>query len=367
MLYLRLTIRTPSVDYRLDIYSINPQSGNIDKIDEVRNFNDIAFYSVENGAGLMQAQLNGMSGKATGSNLRRYRNMIALYENSTPIWFGYIDTIRPSYRGDDYLINLECREYFSHLTARYTPSVLRFNQVDAGSIAWQLIDYTQGLTNGRLGINQGTIESTVLRDREYQYKNIGDAIIDLTEVIDGFDFDLTPVLNAERDIISINFNVYAEKGQIRSNVPPLNLGGNVLSFSAMNREEITNTVVYKGAGTGQDFITATQENTTSQFSYLRRENVVARDDISIQETLQQHADRYIDDFSIDYLTIDAEIRPESNLPYGSFNIGDSINVNFAIPEMTIKYTGLAKVQGIECQIDNVGVLRYTTRLQLPMP
>jgi hypothetical protein len=81
------------------------------------------------------------------------------------------------------------------LNARFLWEQKVYDDVDQGAIAWDLIDYTQGLDNGSLGITLGTVASAKLRDRTYEAgQNIGGLISALGQVIDGFDWWIDPDL-----------------------------------------------------------------------------------------------------------------------------------------------------------------------------
>lgn len=347
----------------LDIYTIDPGAGSLTRIDSITNYVGLTFFSLQNGAGLATFQLPGMSEKASGANLKRFGNVVAIKMNSTIVWVGFIETLKPAYAGENYIVNVECREYFAHLASRYTGESVRFNGVDAGQIAMQLITTTQSQTYGNLLITEGVITPTFERDREYQNKSIADAIIDLTEVENGFDFTLQPVTVGDV-LTGFTFNVQQEIGQYRPNVPALSLGGNVISFSAMTRQDIYNNIKYKGAGNGEQVLLAEANSLDSMASYTRREKFVSRDDISIESTLQQHADADLDAESGEVYYFDIDVRPDSNLPYGSFNIGDSVNLSLTIPDMTMQFSGVALIESIECDVDNLGVLNYSCRAVL---
>lgn len=94
-----------------------------------------------------------------------------------------------------------------------------FTSTDAGSIAWTLIDESQdsdpdggGGYYSDFGITQGSITTSVNRDRTYRFKNVRDAIVALSNenLDDGFDFDID---------MTKNFNVYyPTKGSNRFNL-----------------------------------------------------------------------------------------------------------------------------------------------------
>lgn len=76
-------------------------------------------------------------------------------------------------------------------------SRLRFDQIDQAEIAWDLISDSQDRTAGDLGISPtwtGATPTGQLRDRQYEIgDSIGQRIQELSEVIDGFDWDITPI------------------------------------------------------------------------------------------------------------------------------------------------------------------------------
>lgn len=108
-----------------------------------------------------------------------------------------------------------CFTWFEQLSNRFTGAIRNFSQIDQAEIAMTLIDETQAQTNGDLGITEGDIVPTFLRDRSYYNQNILDAIINLTNVIGGFDFEITDdkVFNADSIIgTDLTDNIVLEYG-----------------------------------------------------------------------------------------------------------------------------------------------------------
>lgn len=68
-----------------------------------------------------------------------------------------------------------------------------WGNTDQMLIAWQLINNAQGLPGGSLGITNGIGQTSgVTRDREYELGSpVGEKVKELSEVIDGFDWDIT--------------------------------------------------------------------------------------------------------------------------------------------------------------------------------
>lgn len=105
--------------------------------------------------------------------------------------------------GTPHLVSCETIDYRGLLgRARviWPDSTIRFRQIEAGAIAWTLVEDSQALDGGDWGITDG-VGSTLgpLRDRTFDYgQNIGEAIQGLADVDDGFDWEVSPLLALNR-------------------------------------------------------------------------------------------------------------------------------------------------------------------------
>jgi hypothetical protein len=115
-----------------------------------------------------------------------------------------LDRCRVGQTGDDigedaHATSVTCLDYRAVLARRelYSDATLTYTGVDQAEIAWALIAYTQGKPGGNLGISKGwtgTTPTGQLRDRTYEAgDSIGQRIQELSEVIGGFDWDVSPV------------------------------------------------------------------------------------------------------------------------------------------------------------------------------
>lgn len=83
-------------------------------------------------------------------------------------------------------IAVSCVCYRRLLGSRYVNSPLSYTGVSQGTIVWNLIQHTQGQTNGNLAITLGSAGPSVPRDRSYEIgANILDSIIELTQIAGG--------------------------------------------------------------------------------------------------------------------------------------------------------------------------------------
>lgn len=99
------------------------------------------------------------------------------------------DSHRTTFNAPDYRALLE-RRYL------YDGDKLSYVQEDEASIAWQLVQATQGKTGGDLGITRGSGQTTgYLRDRLFTAgKSIAESISQTGDLSGGFDWEIDPQL-----------------------------------------------------------------------------------------------------------------------------------------------------------------------------
>lgn len=102
--------------------------------------------------------------------------------------------------GDDvkHVMEVGALDYRAVLRRRnlLAADTLTYTAADQAEIAWGLVNTTQAHTGGDLGISKGwagTTPTGVSRDRTYEPGDkVGERIQELSEVIDGFDWDIVP-------------------------------------------------------------------------------------------------------------------------------------------------------------------------------
>ena len=186
----------------------------------------------------------------------------------------------------------------------------------------------QPIGNYDFGITEGTIEATMDRDRTYQNQNIAEAIINLTNVIEGFDFEITDnkVFNAKTLI-----------GEDLTESVILDYGSNVLScritedFSA----PVNRAIVLGEASDDTELLRIERNDLTSQTDIKLREDVATEWDVSETETLNEKGDAILRKYSTPLLKIDIDILP--NTPnITQFSLGDLIMVRIVYGFYNIK-------------------------------
>jgi len=188
--------------------------------------------------------------------------------------------------------------------------------------------YPVSTGNYSFGITEGTIEATMDRDRTYNNQNIAEAIINLTNVIEGFDFEITDnkVFNAKTLI-----------GEDLTESVILDYGSNVLScritedFSA----PVNRAIILGEASDDTELLRIERNDLTSQTDIKLREDVATEWDVSETETLNEKGDAILRKYATPLLKIDIDILP--NTPnITQFSLGDLIIVRIVYGFYNIK-------------------------------
>lgn len=351
--------------YKIELYETDVTNQQFIKIDEIHAFQDLTFYTKLNGFGGAAFTMDLYDSKATAANLHRYRTVVVIKKSNSIVWSGHISKVSADLQGIEGNINVECQEFIGALAARYTDAIREFTNTDAGSIAWTLIDETQNQTNGFLGFVLGSIATTVNRDRTYEYKNIADAIISLTQVINGFDFTITPTQDPDGLFTGVRFDVLSPAGSLRDELPILRIGETVASVEFTTKERLYNTLTYLGSGFGEDVLKTTAENAASQTIYTRREAILRQADVSILSTLDEKIAQELEELQFDTYVFNLSIQPNSVLELGDFLLGDILKYDLTTSQPTIlQFSGQARVLEISTEVDENGAEIVTPKLEV---
>ena len=217
----------------------------------------------------------------------------------------------------DINISLTFKGWLSYFEKRYITKT--YSDTDAGQIAWDMINAAQSESYGDIGIIQGTIETTVSRDRTYKDDEIAKSIIGLSNfnILNGFEFEIT------------NDKVFTVKSRIGADKPYIVFDrSNIKSWQVDYKLSLllTNKVIAYGEGMGEAQLRVVREgsNTYKDKWYLLEE---IYNNISVKEqtTLEAQADKYIDQnkdsskvFNISVIT--------NNIDLNDYNVGDGVKV-----------------------------------------
>lgn len=135
---------------------------------------------------------------------------IWVWRNGVLVKAGPLWDVTPS--SSDKSLNCSAMDLLDYFDTRLTHAQ-NYATIDQVLIAWNLVNYTQGLTNGDLGIIMGTLGTGITRSatwKDYDNKYILEAITDISEMVQGFDFDIDPATRA--------FNAFYPRPQTNRNL-----------------------------------------------------------------------------------------------------------------------------------------------------
>jgi hypothetical protein len=276
---------------------------------------------------------------------------LLIYRATKLIWAGVIWEITEDAQDDEGTVNVQCTEIFHILSEkRYTSNT--YTSTDAGQIAWGLINTTQGLSGGNLGITQGTIEVTQNRDRAYLDEKIGEKIIQLTEVINGFDFLITPSI--KNNTLGV-FNVSAKIGTTLTSFRleyGEGLKNNIQSWSRKRTlSDMFNSVIVEGEGLGDARLTSTETDTALITAIGLLEGRIQEKSINQQTTLDTRADEFIRVRKTEQPLYDITVNNAYD-DFGKYDVGDIVPVRIKYGYIDINTT--MRIYGIDVRISDAG-------------
>lgn len=338
-------------NWKIELYRLDVSNSQFIKIDVIESYRNLTFFFKKNNYGAASFELSIQDSKATRDNLRRYSTIVAFKFNKTIVWVGHIDHVKGNYDDVSGTLVVQCLEYFEKLNHFYAYGTTNFVNEDQGDIAKTLIETATNKTNGFLGISVPTFTATVDRDRTYEDQNIGEAIVNLTRVENGFDFFLDPVLDSNNNLSSFNFNIFENYGSERKELNPVRVGVSANQFSFAVQDEVVNFLKGISDSSGENKFSTTTSNDPSQLSYGRREDLKKYYNIKIKQTLNDKVQEVVDDLKGDKFDLECRLKPDQ---YGinSFRVGDSLNVQ--VEEGYMDYSGFKEVKEISYEVDDAG-------------
>lgn len=345
---------------KIELYRLNVANGTFTKQAIITNYTNLSYSEVLNGIGECTFNLNILDKSLTQSNFLPYITQIAIKDNNKIVWVGTYSNYEGNINHIDGVVTIRGYSYLHHLMSRITNKTTYYTQIEQAQILRNLINLAQGRTNGNLGITTNSENTGVIRNRIYEYKTIGEAFIQMSEVINGCDFEFIPIQNGANNLQNINLVIYNKrKGGFRSDLPPLKVGSldNIANVGYSFDGNLYNHIIAEGAG-GQDTLISTQDNTPSQIGYTRREYFLPLKDISEQATLNEQTNTFLNFNSIPRHKINLQIKPNSNINSDTFGLGDTLNVRIKASDLhpeagdLINFVGTCRVVEIKSIYDD---------------
>lgn len=268
---------------------------------------------------------------------------------------GRIDNLTGAADGTNTSLSLSASGWLDLFETRYTGAQRVFTNVDGGTIAMTLMSESQALTNGDELVTQGTLRSTLLRTIEYEYKNIKEAIIQLSEAYGGFDFEFTS---------DKKFNTFARIGE--TTAIQLEYPGNLKSISVpFEGKSLVNQVTLRGQGQGTEQLVATRNNTASAEAYRLRQRIMDYSDVKETDTLNKHGDELLRLYALPLSIPQIVLKENHNglVLNRDLWIGDTVTIRTPFSDFMNQIEGATyRVEQISVSVDANG--RETVSLNL---
>ena len=354
--------------YTLDIYRLDVTTGNFSRIDSITTYKNLTFWNKLDGIGGCRFDMTLQDPKTTSSNFKRYINQVAVRRNNTVVFFGPITDFNGNYKDVTGNVTVDCQSYLFHLSSRFTDKLKHYPSQDISAIAVDLINTTQGRLNGDLGINIGSTPTAISRDRTYEYKQIDQALTDLSDLVGGIDFSFDIVQNYLGVVSAINFNTYPDRLMAdRRDIAPFVIGQNVKAMGFRTIRPISNNSIVEGAGTGEEVYVSNIDYGVSQQAYTRRESVNSLKDAALASTVEYYNTALIEQTSVEQFMIDLTMYQNRVPTFDDINLGNIIYLNSNIGGTAglFYFTNKqARILEINVAVDAQAAETITTRVQM---
>jgi hypothetical protein len=218
--------------------------------------------------------------------------------------------------GED-TISVQAVCYRRVFAGRYLNTNFVFSQVSQGQIIWDLIDHSQGLTNGDLGVTIGNLGPTVLRDRNYEAgQNILDIIVDLCNVINGPSWEIDENLEL----------VISQYPLFPSNPTPIVLGSTASSMSRPSgASRFANVALVSGNQQETSIVIAEATGLPSD-PRGRWERRASYPSVSLQDTIIDHADGLLTEYQAPTTIWTVDVDPGRFFGDAQYQLGDFVRI-----------------------------------------
>lgn len=236
-------------------------------------------------------------------------------------------------------MRVECMGYLNFYKTQYISAI--YSNTPQHQILWDVISRCNEKTGGDYGIRQGTHTGAVVnRDRTYERKEVASLITQMSNVINGCDFEFT------HDKL---FNTWDTKGVYRPDIR-LTYPGNIQSFNfTRSITNVSNYVYGIGSGTGEEAVQSQAEDTGSEDYLYRREKVAIWNSVSDQATLDEHTQSVLHN-TANIIELPNITLRDNEIDWSDVTTGDTIFVSLAGFASITHITGYYRITTIECDV-----------------
>lgn len=228
-----------------------------------------------------EASLTVLGNDPVAADIEELLTDLLVYRDRRLVFRGRIGPTADTLDGTTHTVQVNAVDYRGLLERRIVWASVSYASLDQADIAWDLIDTSQALDGGDVGIYRGSGDTTgVVRDRNYEAgKRIGEALQQLGQVSNGFEWEIDA---------SLGFNVfYPTRGSVRDFV--VEYGATVQALTRnVDPGRYANAVRYAGDDTTTP-VTAEADDIATR-PEGRFDVALGDTEISVQQTVADHAE-----------------------------------------------------------------------------
>lgn len=279
----------------------------------------------------------------------------ALYvdRNGTLVWGGIVVTRKYSQGSNTqgsvgpFMMELGCSEFMWYFAdKRVIDYEAVFTGIDQLTIAQNLINTAQSVRNGNIGVAVPTNTSGVLRSQTWHAqdrKKVGRALMDLAQLDNGFDW-----------IIDVDYGIGGQVPgvpgkQLRLGYPRIGntfqttgwmfeFPGNIADYAWAEDSSLQAITVYmQGQGMGQNMAQSSNSVTSLlDAGYPQLDDVFSLKDGTDPATIGARAVSFAKAYSSPVTLITLLVRPDLDPVFGSYRIGDDVNLRITSPQYPVQ-------------------------------
>lgn len=271
------------------------------------------------------------------------RSEIKLCRNNKPLLVALVQKLDYSITTNGAKIKVAAYGYLNFYKTIYHD--INFTNTPQQEILWRTIEEINQKPGGDCGIRRGEhIGKTIKRDRNFKRKEVKSFIQQMSEVIGGVDFEITP---------EKKFNTYDAIGVYRPDVR-LEFPKNIGSVKFPRSINSTFNFIYGiGSGNGDDAIQISAGDSLSISEYYRREKIASYNSVVNVKTLDENI-RAVLAASKDIFELPSVSVGDGVLDLSKVSVGDTIVLNLD-NYLSIKHiSGNYRIEAIKVSVDSNG-------------
>lgn len=279
----------------------------------------------------------------TESTFAPGRTSLFVLRDNVPLWGGILWTVSASV--EDNTLVAEGEGFLSYFRKRFLKVSKDYEGVEQTAIATDLLEYALAQPGGSIPVTMDATATGVTRDRSFhafERKNIGEAVEQLSQVRDGFDFRFEPYWDG--NTLAARFvTSYPQTGRPTNYV--LELGSNVELLALTNdATTMANSADAFGGGDGPDIPYRNAVDTSVLSSYPLLEDVVSHSDVTVGATLKGYAEARLDKGRRPIKIPTVRLTKTAIPGIGDYVVGDRVRVKgthgYLSVDDTFRITGL---------------------------